>query len=913
MTTQSFFQSILSFYSFAPFDRFNRWQILLFLVLCSINGYTQGIGDIDHLHTATAPNGNFITVWDTNSDSGERYRVSFRKYHSSGTQIGSEQQVGYGLGYSRVALNSHEAFVITWLEEDREAVKARLYNASGVAVGSEIEVALAYSENDSWYNRYVYAWLDDPDVGIADNGQFTIIWKESHHDYSPTPGATPILGQRYTASGQKIGDSFLIATDGWTPRIAMNRDGSFIVIWDQNGIRGQRYSASGSKIGQVFEVIDDNMAIYPSIKMAADGSFIVHYQVYASNGNLDKNYIQPYNQYAAKIGNPVPVPGGVIAMEPKGNFAIGWSENNQFYTQRYASNASKIGAPTSIKTLSNPNHGFYEYGLSLSPGCNVSVAWAEFDPDWWSAREVFSHTLAANGSPLRSCFPMLCSRYTDSLALVDLYNTTNGANWTTKWNLNDPLHTWKGVVATSTGCVTGLILTQNNLVGTIPYSLTNMVALNRLYLNKNKLSGSIPDNFDHLTVLEVLSLGQNQLSGAIPTSIGDASKLRYIALESNNLTGTIPASIGNLAGLHQLYFQGNNLTGELPNSFWDLVNLKAINVGQNNLTGTIPERIGKMTELFYFSIAGNDFYSYLPDALWTLEKLDRLWVNDNAFWGTIPPEISNLKNLTWLDVSGNMLWYFLPSEIGSLSKLKKLDVSSNYFDGDLPMQLGQLSQLEELRLDNNLFYGTIPEELGNLRKLQHLNLSYNELSGRPTAELATLTNLKTLRLNSNYLGSCYPSVYTVFCQQGTFTNFSDNPNLPDFSDFCTNGNGICTSNGDSDDSTLSINTDTDESETPIVKDIELRSVEAIDDFFELKLTPNPATDYTIVHYRTTASNAVDFVLYDMNGRVVKQIKQQSADKNWQQVRLSLDLLSGLYLVEMRGQEERVIEKLMIQN
>jgi len=34
----------------------------------------------------------------------------------------------------------------------------------------------------------------------------------------------------------------------------------------------------------------------------------------------------------------------------------------------------------------------------------------------------------------------------DSLALVELYNATDGANWTSPWVLTDPWTTWTGVV-----------------------------------------------------------------------------------------------------------------------------------------------------------------------------------------------------------------------------------------------------------------------------------------------------------------------------------------------------------------------------------------------------------------------------------------------------------------------------------
>ncbi|MCH8838691.1 MAG: hypothetical protein IIA60_13000 [Candidatus Marinimicrobia bacterium] len=47
----------------------------------------------------------------------------------------------------------------------------------------------------------------------------------------------------------------------------------------------------------------------------------------------------------------------------------------------------------------------------------------------------------------------------DSLALVALYDSTDGANWTNTWDLNTPVDTWYGVTV-SGGRVTELCLFQ---------------------------------------------------------------------------------------------------------------------------------------------------------------------------------------------------------------------------------------------------------------------------------------------------------------------------------------------------------------------------------------------------------------------------------------------------------------------
>ena len=55
----------------------------------------------------------------------------------------------------------------------------------------------------------------------------------------------------------------------------------------------------------------------------------------------------------------------------------------------------------------------------------------------------------------------------DSMQLVSLYNSTNGAGWTNPWNLGQPVSSWWGVGLDGDGRVIGIALENQNLVGSI--------------------------------------------------------------------------------------------------------------------------------------------------------------------------------------------------------------------------------------------------------------------------------------------------------------------------------------------------------------------------------------------------------------------------------------------------------------
>jgi len=164
--------------------------------------------------------------------------------------------------------------------------------------------------------------------------------------------------------------------------------------------------------------------------------------------------------------------------------------------------------PESLTNMCGQLSSNYSTNTFISDGNN-------FDAPW----EDFCNTGAG------TCSPSSC-RQSDSLSLVALYNSTNGANWTNTWNLNSPLDSWFGVKLNETGCVILLDLDGvedfdsgvspgNNLVGTMPEKIGELTNITYLNLDNNELSGSLPQSILNLVNLTNLELTKNQLSGEL--------------------------------------------------------------------------------------------------------------------------------------------------------------------------------------------------------------------------------------------------------------------------------------------------------------------------------------------------------------------------------------------------------------
>ena len=331
----------------------------------------------------------------------------------------------------------------------------------------------------------------------------------------------------------------------------------------------------------------------------------------------------------------------------------------------------------------------------------------------------------------------------DRAALVALYDSTDGANWTnnTNWDTTATLGNWYGVETNSNGRVTGLELTGNNLVGTLPADLGDLDKLKLLYLNNNALSGTIPAELGDLENLSDLILSSNGLGGAIPAELGDLSKLKYLSLNGNQLNGAIPAELGDLSLMVELILSYNGLTGAIPAELGDLSNLRSLALEYNQLSGAIPSELGD------------------------LSKLKNLDLTENQLSGVIPAELGDLSMLDFLGLSGNAdpsvmgsgLTGAIPAELGSLTNLTDLRLNSNRLSEEIPASMGSLTELTILLLQGNQLSGEIPASMGNLTKLIVLSMHSNQLSGAIPASMGSLTNLAIVRFfANNSLTGCVP-------------------------------------------------------------------------------------------------------------------------------------------------------------
>ncbi|KAL7608397.1 hypothetical protein Lser_V15G11290 [Lactuca serriola] len=150
-----------------------------------------------------------------------------------------------------------------------------------------------------------------------------------------------------------------------------------------------------------------------------------------------------------------------------------------------------------------------------------------------------------------------------------------------------------------------LYLNDNKINGKIPIQLVQLSTLSiALILSRNNLSGSLPIEVGKLTMLTSLDLSDNNLSGDIPSSLGSCTSLVFFSLKGNLFQGTIPSSLSSMRGASKLDLSHNNLSGQIPRFLEGFILLEYVNLSFNDLEGEVPV-IGVFANSSAFSILGN--------------------------------------------------------------------------------------------------------------------------------------------------------------------------------------------------------------------------------------------------------------------------------------------------------------------
>jgi hypothetical protein len=253
---------------------------------------------------ATDPLGNFVVVWESAFQDGSLLGIFGQRYSSLGLPLGGEFQVNsWATGAQEapdVAVDPLGNIVVAWQSNGPDGnawgIFAQRYNALGLPVGGEFQV-----------NTYTTDWQRLPAVDSDPLGNFTVAWGSTGQDGS----GIGIFGQRFGGDGARIGTEFQVNTyatgDQFSPALAVDADGSFVVVWDSvaqdgsdQGVFGRRYDGTGAPVDGEFQVNSYTTSYQrrPSVAAQPANGFVVVWESYGQDGVDRGAFGQRYVQRA---------------------------------------------------------------------------------------------------------------------------------------------------------------------------------------------------------------------------------------------------------------------------------------------------------------------------------------------------------------------------------------------------------------------------------------------------------------------------------------------------------------------------------------------------------------------------------------------------------------------------------------
>jgi hypothetical protein len=303
-------------------------------------------------------------------------------------------------------------FVVAWEDlylyvgqYSRPGIFARRFDSLGRPLGGEFRT--------SPFTSYIKG---DSHVASDAAGNFVVVWDEGGYDYLG-PGDTyglRIMAHHFNASGGQVGGPFQVNTyttgDQFTPKVAFDGAGNFMVVWAQYGedydtglISGQKYNGAGAPIGSEFQVNTDtrccpgyngfeNPGIFDDIDIAGDeaGNFMV---VWRGPPDGPSNYSQIIGRifppagsaagaFVASTATTVFEAMPAVAADHQGNFIVSWAQDywSSIFARRFNAAGTPLGSDFQVNT--SGYNGYFDFtdGPSIAADAtgHFVIAWEEY-------------------------------------------------------------------------------------------------------------------------------------------------------------------------------------------------------------------------------------------------------------------------------------------------------------------------------------------------------------------------------------------------------------------------------------------------------------------------------------------------------------------------------------------------------
>ncbi|MBW1811048.1 MAG: metallophosphoesterase [Deltaproteobacteria bacterium] len=312
---------------------------------------SRGAGDQLKPSAAMNPTGDFVVVWEDDSDSSDgpgNYDIVARGFQPGGCEGFHDITVNGSVTRGQqntpsVAMDSGGNFVVVWRDDNDENDIGQIYARGFDSAGSQnFSLMTVNSEGDGRQRN--------PAVAMTPDGSFVVVW-EDDSDSSDGSGNYDIFARGFHPDGtEKFHDivvNDITAGPQNAPSVAMDSNGNFVVVWrddnDENEI-GQIYARGFNAAGaQKFDRMTVNSVSSgrqrnPVVGMAPNGSFVVAWEDDSDSSDGSGNYdilARGFDSNGLERFTDITVntiTGGqqlapAISLSSSGGFAVTWEDD----------------------------------------------------------------------------------------------------------------------------------------------------------------------------------------------------------------------------------------------------------------------------------------------------------------------------------------------------------------------------------------------------------------------------------------------------------------------------------------------------------------------------------------------------------------------------------------------------------
>ncbi len=354
-------------------------------------GYTAG-NEAQPDISMDAFSGDFVVVWGDAFGLGGG--IQGARMSNGGYPLAPPFTVDFVLGGQdfapRVAMTVGGYFVVAWTSSYGDGsgygVFAQRFDSAASPVGGRVQV-----------NTYTTSDQGFPAVAAAPAGNYVVVWQSFGEDGS----GQGIFGQRFDNAGSALGGEFQVNTytSGFQsyPAVAMDGSGNFIVVWTSEGqdgsgtgVFGQRFDASGGRLGPEFRVNTETASYQLAATVSAEpaGNFCVVWSSQATDGDggisgrlfdaggRPKGHEFPVNTFTTGIQTS---PSAAFMGNISGNLQVTWQSDGRDGSQNGVASRSLLfdfAQPMAVDVHAAPGTSSNVNGV-LEPGETIQL-----EPAW---------------------------------------------------------------------------------------------------------------------------------------------------------------------------------------------------------------------------------------------------------------------------------------------------------------------------------------------------------------------------------------------------------------------------------------------------------------------------------------------------------------------------------------------------